>query len=76
MTQDEKFPNKNEIKKVLENMNIKFVCVCVCVCVWWRFKVLTNDAHNGSTCFSVNHSCNVEIRGKDEKKKKMKKREI
>ena len=33
MTQDEKFPNKNEIKKVLENMNIKFVCVCVCVCV-------------------------------------------
>ena len=27
MTQDEKFPNKNEIKKVLENMNIKFLYV-------------------------------------------------
>ena len=27
MTQDEKFPNKNEIKKVLENMNIKFLYI-------------------------------------------------
>ena len=25
MTQDEKFPNRSEIKKVLENMNIKFL---------------------------------------------------
>ena len=40
------------------------------------FKVLTNDAHNGSTCVSVNHSCNVQTRDKDEKKRKMKKREI